>query len=182
MKDKRILITGPTSGVGKEIAMQLAPLGAELILACRDLKKGKAIASEITRRTGSSKLAVMQVDTSSQKSIREFAKEIRRKYRRLDVLINNAASNRGVLPKVASVDGIELTFATNVLGYFMLTQELLPCCRRACRRASSTWPRSMPAISIWMIFNSSAAALKVSKRMPSRRRAIACSAGRWRGD
>jgi len=141
MKGKRVLITGPTSGVAKEIAMQLAALGAELILGCRDLKKGNKTAAEIIRseilrpeiirRTGASrstrrvKPVVMQIDTSSQKSIREFAREFRRKYRRLDVLINNAAGNRGTLPKVASVDGIELTFATNVLGYFLLTQELL---------------------------------------------------------
>lgn len=125
MKGKRVIITGPTSGVGKEIALQLVALGAELILGCRDIKKGQATASEITRRTGSSKLVVMQIDTSSQQSIREFAREFRRKYRRLDVLINNAAGNRGTLPKVASVDGIELTLATNVLGYFLLTQELL---------------------------------------------------------
>ena len=125
MKGKRVILTGPTSGVGKEIALQLAALGAELILGCRDIKKGQETASEITRRTGASKLVVMQLDTSSQQSIREFAREFRRKYRRLDVLINNAASNRGTLPKVTSVDGVELTFATNVLGYFLLTQELL---------------------------------------------------------
>jgi short-subunit dehydrogenase len=105
MKSKRVLITGPTSGVGKEIAMQLSALGADLILACRDVKKGNKVASEIKRRTGSTKLTVMQVDTSSQKSIREFAKEFRRKYRRLDVLVNNAAMNRGTLPKVDSADG-----------------------------------------------------------------------------
>jgi NAD(P)-dependent dehydrogenase (short-subunit alcohol dehydrogenase family) len=115
MKGKRILITGPTSGIGKEIAIQLADLGGELILGCRDAKKGKQTAAEITKRTGS----------SSQESIREFAKEFRQKYRRLDVLINNAGGNRGTLPKVNSADGIELTFATNVLGYFLLTQELL---------------------------------------------------------
>ncbi len=137
MKGKRVLITGPTSGVGKEIALQLAALGAELILACRDLQKGKETASEIARRTGSSrstrivpsggrvKPVVMHMDTSSQASIRAFAREFRRRYRRLDVLINNAAGNRGTLPKVNSVDSIELTFATNVLGYFLLTQELL---------------------------------------------------------
>ncbi len=125
MKGKRVLITGPTSGVGKEIAMELAALDAELILACRDLKKGKVAAVEITKRTGSTKLVVMKMDASSQKSIREFAREFRRRYRRLDVLVNNAAGNRGTLPKVDSVDGIELTFATNVLGYFLLTQELL---------------------------------------------------------
>ena len=119
------MITGATSGIGKEIAMQLAALGAELILGCRDLKKGNKTASEIIRRTGSSKLTLMQIDTSSQKSIREFAREFRGKFRRLDVLINNAAGNRGALPKVNSIDGIELTFATNVLGYFLLTQELL---------------------------------------------------------
>jgi len=124
MKGKRVLITGPTSGVGKEIAMQLATLGAELILACRDIKKGNKVAAEITQATGASKLVVMKIDTSSQKSIREFAKEFRKKYRRLDVLINNAACSRGALPKVNSVDGIELTFATNVLGYYLLTHEL----------------------------------------------------------
>ena len=131
MKGKRVLITGPTSGVGKEIAMQLAALGADLILACRDLKKGNKTAAEITRRAGSSKLVVMKMDASSQKSIREFAKEFRRRYRRLDVLINNAAGNRGTLPKINSVDGIELTFATNVLGYFLLTHELLDVLKRS---------------------------------------------------
>jgi NAD(P)-dependent dehydrogenase (short-subunit alcohol dehydrogenase family) len=131
MKGKRVLITGPTSGVGKEIAIQLASLGAELVLACRDLKKGKATAAEITRRTGATDLVVMKVDTSSQKSTHEFAKEFRRRYRRLDVLINNAAGNRGTLPKINSVDGIELTFATNVLGYFLLTQELLDVLKRS---------------------------------------------------
>jgi len=125
MQGKRIMITGPTSGVGKEIAIQLAALGAELILGCRDIKKGNETAAEITRHSGSPLPAVMQVDLSDQESIRAFARDFQSKYNRLDVLINNAASNRGMLPKINSVDGIELTFATNVLGYFLLTQELL---------------------------------------------------------
>lgn len=131
MKGKRVVITGTTSGVGKEIAMGLAAMGAELILACRDIKKGKQTAAEITRRTGSSKLVVMKIDTSSQKSIREFAGEFRRRYRRLDVLVNNAAGNRGMLPKVNSADGIELTFATNVVGYFLITNELLDMLKKS---------------------------------------------------
>jgi NAD(P)-dependent dehydrogenase (short-subunit alcohol dehydrogenase family) len=110
--------------VGKEIAAQLAALGAEVILGCRDGKKGAATAAEITRQAGSAKLVVMQLDTSSQASIREFAREFRRKYRRLHVLINNASGNRGTLPKIMSADHIELTFATNVVGYFLLIQEL----------------------------------------------------------
>ncbi len=131
MKGKRVIITGPTSGVGKEIAKELASLGAELILACRDIKKGNKTAAEITKRSGSTKLVVMKMDASSQKSIREFAREFRRRYRRLDVLVNNAAGNRGTLPKVDSVDGIELTFATNVLGYFLLTNELLDVLKKS---------------------------------------------------
>jgi NAD(P)-dependent dehydrogenase (short-subunit alcohol dehydrogenase family) len=131
MQGKRAIITGPTSGVGKEAALGLAQLGADVILACRDIKKGHEVATEITRRTNSSKLAVMYIDTANQESIREFALEFRHKYRRLDVLINNAAINRGTLPKVDSADGIELTFATNVLGYFLLTQELLGVVKRS---------------------------------------------------
>ena len=125
MTGKRVVITGPTSGIGKEIAVQLADFGAKLILGCRDIQKGRQTAKEITKTTGSSDIVVMEIDTSSQGSIREFTKEFRKKYRRLDVLINNAGGNRGTLPRVNSEDGIELTFATNVVGYFLLTQELL---------------------------------------------------------
>ena len=126
MKNQHVLITGPTSGVGKETAMQLAALGAEVILGCRDQDKGRQTAEEITRTTGSSNVFARQLDTSSQASIRAFAGEFRKKYLRLHVLINNASGNRGTLPKINSTDGIELTFATNVVGYFLLTQELLP--------------------------------------------------------
>ncbi len=126
MQGKRVVLTGPTSGVGKQIALELAALGADVILGCRDLPRGKQAAADITRRTGSAKLVVMRIDTSSQASIRAFAQDFRTRYRRLHVLINNASMNRGALPKVNSADGIELTFATNVLGYFLLTQELLP--------------------------------------------------------
>ncbi len=126
MQGKRVVITGPTSGVGKQIAIELAALGAEIILGCRDLPRGRQAAAEITRRSSSAKLVAMRIDTSSQASIRLFARDFRTRYRRLHVLINNASMNRGTLPKVNSADGIELTFATNVLGYFLLTQELLP--------------------------------------------------------
>jgi len=125
MQGKRVIVTGPTSGVGREIAIQLAELGAEVILAARNIQKANDVAAEIARRTESNNAVVMEIDTSSQDSIRKFAREFRNKYDHLDVLINNAAVSRGALPRVNSVDGIELTFATNVLGYFLFTQELL---------------------------------------------------------
>jgi retinol dehydrogenase-14 len=66
---------------------------------------------------------VMHIDTSSQQSIHEFARQFRERYPRLDVLINNAGINRS--GRQVTVDGIELTFATNVLGYYLLTRDLL---------------------------------------------------------
>src|SRR5690242_3471644 len=116
LQGKRVIVTGPTSGVGREIAIQLAELGTEIILASRDVQRGNEVANEIESRTGSKNATVMEIDTSSQESIREFARVFQDKYDRLDVLINNASGNRGTLPKINSVDGIELTFATNVLG------------------------------------------------------------------
>ena len=123
MKDKLVVVTGPTSGIGKEIGAQLAAQGAEVVLACRDPAKGQATREEITRRTGSKKLSVMQVDTSSQSSIRDFAKSFKTARSRVDVLVNNAGINSRT--RRQSADGIELTFATNVLGYHLLTHELL---------------------------------------------------------
>ena len=123
MKGKRIIITGPTSGIGKEIAIGLSTLGAEMVLGCRDVRLGEEIKEEIMHRTGSKDIAVMPIDTSNQQSVRDFARRYERTYPRLDVLINNAGLNRAT--RQTSVDGIELTFATNVLGYYLLTHELL---------------------------------------------------------
>jgi NAD(P)-dependent dehydrogenase (short-subunit alcohol dehydrogenase family) len=129
MAGKRVVITGPTSGFGKEIALQLAMSGTEIVLACRDLQLGKNTADEIAQRTGSKNCVVMQIDTSNQKSIHEFSQQFCKKYSRLDVLINNAGINRS--QRQLSADGIELTFATNVLGYFLLTRDLLDLLRKS---------------------------------------------------
>jgi NAD(P)-dependent dehydrogenase (short-subunit alcohol dehydrogenase family) len=127
MTGKRVVITGPTSGFGREMAAQLAALGAELVLACRDLGRGERTVDEIARRTGAKNCVVMPIDTSSQQSIHEFARQYRARYPRLDVLINNAGINRS--QRQTSVDGIELTFATNVLGYYLLARDLLDLLR-----------------------------------------------------
>jgi NAD(P)-dependent dehydrogenase (short-subunit alcohol dehydrogenase family) len=123
MNATRIIVTGPTSGIGMEIASQLATRGAEVILACRDVQRGERTAREIAEQTGAVEPAVFAVDTSSAASIAEFAREFERRYDRLDVLVNNA----GVLcpQRQTSVDGVELTFAINVVGYYLMTQELL---------------------------------------------------------
>ena len=127
LQGKRILVTGPTAGIGRAIAFELAALGADMILGCRDLARGERTAEEIRRATGAQSIAVLQVDTSSQRSIRDFARTLRESHPRLDVLVNNAGVAQG--ERRTSVDGIELTFATNVLGYFLLTRELLDLLR-----------------------------------------------------
>jgi NAD(P)-dependent dehydrogenase (short-subunit alcohol dehydrogenase family) len=127
MTGKRVIITGPTSGIGKEIAVQIATLGAELVLGCRDIGRGKRTSDEIVSRTGMNNPTVLHIDTSNQKSIYEFARQCRERYSRLDVLINNAGIYR--VRRQISVDGLELTFSTNVLGYYILTRDLLDLLR-----------------------------------------------------
>ena len=119
MAGKTVVVTGPTSGIGKEIAVGLAGLGANLVLGCRDMAKGTAVAAEIGRRTGASSIELVQVDLASRKSVHEFAGTILSAYPRLDVLINNAGVSRGDQPRAENGDGIELTFATNVVGYYL---------------------------------------------------------------
>jgi retinol dehydrogenase-13 len=123
MKDKVVIVTGPTSGIGKEIAAELAAAGADVVLACRDAAKADTTRAELAQRTGSEKLSVLHVDTSSQRSIREFSRSFKVAHSRLDVLVNNAGVN--LRRRQLSEDRIEATFATNVLGYHLLTHELL---------------------------------------------------------
>jgi NAD(P)-dependent dehydrogenase (short-subunit alcohol dehydrogenase family) len=127
MKNKTAMVTGPTSGIGLEIAARLAAAGAHVVLACRDAAKGDAARAEIARRTGSDSMSVLHVDTSSQHSIRELARTFKATRPRLDVLVNNAGVN--LRRRQVSEDGIETTFATNVLGYHLLTRELLDLLR-----------------------------------------------------
>jgi NAD(P)-dependent dehydrogenase (short-subunit alcohol dehydrogenase family) len=122
--NKQIIITGPTSGIGRVMALELAGPAVNLVLACRDLGRGVAVADEVLQSKPAAHVEVMLVDTSSQQSIRDFARHYRETHTRLDVLINNASISRGALGKANSVDGIELTFATNVVGYYLLTHEL----------------------------------------------------------
>ena len=121
IRGRLALVTGPTTGIGLEIASQLADLGAHLVLACRDLARGEALAGELRRRTGTD-AHVVHLDASDRASIRACALTCRERFPALDVLVNNAGLAHG--ERRLSPDGIELTFATNVLGYWLLTEEL----------------------------------------------------------
>lgn len=123
IENKRVVITGANSGIGREIAVRLASLGAEVVLACRDRSRAERVGADINAEAGTQRAAVMTVDLSDPRSIRAFAEDYRRRHGSLDVLVNNA----GVLlaDRQTSMDGVELTFATNVLGCYLVTTELL---------------------------------------------------------
>lgn len=127
IENKRVVVTGATSGLGKEVASQLASLGAHVVLACRDRARADRVAADINAAIGAERAVVMALDAGEQRSVRAFARDYRDTYGSLDVLVNNA----GVLlsDRQTGVDGLELSFATNVMGYYLVTTELLDALR-----------------------------------------------------
>ncbi len=121
-KQKTCLVTGANSGLGKEIALGLAQAGAHVIMVCRDLEKGQAALEEIKTLSGSASIDLLIADLSSQADIRALAKIIYQNYSTLDILINNAGSVNS--KKILSIEGIEMTLATNYLGPWLLTNLL----------------------------------------------------------
>ncbi len=117
------VITGANTGLGYETAAALAAKGAHVVLAVRNLEKGKAAADLISRATPGANVDVQELDLSSLESIRAAANELRADHESIDLLINNA----GVMmtPKSTTKDGFELQFGTNHLGHFALTNLLL---------------------------------------------------------
>lgn len=124
-----MLVTGGTSGIGKETIKALAATGATIVFTTRDAQKGEEIKKEIIQETGNSDVEYLRCNFASFASIRACAEEFTKRYQRLDVLINNA----GILPqeRQESKDGIELNFAVNYLAPFLLTHLLLPLLKQS---------------------------------------------------
>ena len=122
---KVCVVTGATSGIGLVTAEALARRGATLIVVGRNPERGAAIVRRIQQETGNSAVELMVADLSAQAQVRQLAREIRRRFARLDVLVNNAGALFG--QRQLSQDGIEMTFALNHLAYFLLTNLLLDC-------------------------------------------------------
>lgn len=123
MNDKVVLVTGATDGIGKVTALELARLGAQVVLVGRNPTKGQAVVREIRTQSGNQQVELMTADLSSQAEIQHLADEFKSRYARLDVLVNNAGAT--FFSRLESVDGIEMTFALNHLNYFLLTHLLL---------------------------------------------------------
>jgi NAD(P)-dependent dehydrogenase (short-subunit alcohol dehydrogenase family) len=124
--NKVIIVTGANAGIGRETARGLARLGHTVVMVCRNVQAGEAVRQEIVAQTGNQTVEVMKCDLSSQQSIRQSAADFMAKYPRFDVLINNAANFDHTLKKpTLTEDGVEVIFATNHLGPFLLTNLLL---------------------------------------------------------
>jgi NAD(P)-dependent dehydrogenase (short-subunit alcohol dehydrogenase family) len=121
--DRVAVITGANTGLGYETAAALAAKGAHVVLAVRNLDKGKDAVSRIERVTPGASVVLQELDLTSLESVRAASERLRSEYDRIDLLINNA----GVMwtPKSTTKDGFELQFGTNHLGHFALTGLLL---------------------------------------------------------
>jgi NAD(P)-dependent dehydrogenase (short-subunit alcohol dehydrogenase family) len=119
MSGKSCLVTGATSGIGKETALRLAALGAAVTIVARDEARGAAAAAEIRERVPRARVETLTADLSRPEQVRGLVASVRDRSDRLDVLVNNA----GVISmrRRLTADGLEVTFATNHLGPFLLT-------------------------------------------------------------
>ncbi|MGM0901056.1 MAG: SDR family NAD(P)-dependent oxidoreductase [Bacillota bacterium] len=123
--DKVVIITGANSGIGKASAYRFAEEGYRVVMACRNIEKSKNVQQEIIEATNNPQIDLLQLDISSFVSIHQFHSSVKETYPKLDILIHNAAFlNHGNKNYQLSSDGIELSFATNVVGPFLLTKLL----------------------------------------------------------
>lgn len=118
------LVTGANSGLGMETTRALAAKGARVVMACRNLEKGRAAQSSLEKSIPGAALELMQLDLASLARIRDFAERFQAQHSQLNLLFNNA----GVMavPYRKTADGFEWQFGTNHLGHFALTGLLMP--------------------------------------------------------
>ena len=124
VKGKTVLITGATGGVGLKTAEIMLYLGANVIMACRNLQKAERIKEKLLIEYSNSKIEIMLLDLADFSSIDSFIGRIEREKTDVDVFINNA----GVFhkPGELTADGFDMVMGTNYLGVFKLTQGILP--------------------------------------------------------
>jgi len=135
MEGRLALITGATGGLGKAVAAGLAREGAAVVIVGRSNARAEAAMAEISRLVPDARLEPLACDLSAQSSIRQATSDFLSRHNTLDVLVNAA----GVFRKERHVtpEGLELTFATNVMAYFLVTNLLLDALKRAAGTAKA---------------------------------------------
>ena len=132
LSTKTILITGANSGIGKAASIQLAGMGAHVVMMCRNRERGEKALQEVRTASGSDRLELILVDMASQQSVREAVAEFLDRHSRLDVLIHNAANfdHRQKAP-VMTPDGLENVIATNHVNIVLMTDLLLDTLKKS---------------------------------------------------
>ena len=129
MQNKVVLITGSTDGIGRQTAVELAIGGATVLVHGRDAARGKSVVEEIQSSTGNRNVDLFVADFSSMAQVRKLAAEVRSRYDRLDVLLNNAGLFMN--ERTLTEDGFEMTYAVNHLAPFLLTNLLLDLLKKS---------------------------------------------------
>lgn len=124
-----VVITGATSGIGKETAMVLAGKNATVMIGARNIAKANSVIKEIKQQYPRANVSVRELDLTSLASVASFAHQVSAQYEKIDVLINNA----GIMacPYTTTKDGHEIQIGTNHLGHFALTAQLMPLILKA---------------------------------------------------
>ncbi|HTP11643.1 MAG TPA: SDR family NAD(P)-dependent oxidoreductase, partial [Anaerolineae bacterium] len=125
MNGKICIVTGANGAIGQAMTTELARLGATVVMACRNRERGETARAAVMAATGSAAVELLLVDLSVQASVRRAVAEFLARHNRLDVLINNAAIV--TQKRHVTADGLEMMFATNHLGPFLMTNLLLDC-------------------------------------------------------
>ena len=129
LKDKIILITGSTEGIGKQTAIDLAAMGATIIVHGRNEEKAQKAWQEVLKHSGGNNVHYTVADLSSLEEIRKMAEDIHLRFPKIDILINNAGVYKN--KRELSKDGFEMTFAVNHLAHFLLTGLLMDLIKKS---------------------------------------------------
>lgn len=122
---KVALVTGSTSGLGREVALRLGAMGMYVIVHGRDEERGKEVVAEIGAK-GPGSARFYAADLGSLDEVRQLARAVLKDYDRLDVLVNNAGIGSSPDQRLVSDDGLELRFQVNYLSHYLLTKMLMP--------------------------------------------------------
>lgn len=150
LKGKVCLVTGANSGLGYATALALAERDATVILVCRNQERGQQALAQIAESTGNPNLKLELIDLSDLDSVEAGCQRVLEQFERLDILVNNA----GVLlnQREETAAGFETTFATHVLGAYLLTTRLLPLLKQAAQASPTEHPRVIMVVSGGMYF------------------------------
>jgi NAD(P)-dependent dehydrogenase (short-subunit alcohol dehydrogenase family) len=129
MKNKIVLITGATGGIGKQTAITLAKMGATVVITGRNMESGEKAVAAIKKLSGNPNIELLLADVSTKGGIIGLVSQFKQKFDKLDVVINNAGS--AASERKLSTDGIEMNFAINVLAPWFLATQLMDYLRKS---------------------------------------------------